>query len=85
MKIMESFHYSNWVWERTDRNSAWSSENGFYIVERADVVPFEVSIRSIPGGEYMVRPLKGKKLDKSQYLDLKVVARRKEAIDEEKL
>jgi hypothetical protein len=30
----------------------------------------------------MVRTLKGSKLDKSQYLDLKTVARRKEAINE---
>jgi DEAD/DEAH box helicase domain-containing protein len=81
-EIKGTFNYADRVWERTVPLYAWTSERGVYIVEKAGAVPFEVSINSMPGRGQMIRTLNGVNLDKTQYLDLKVVARRKEELDE---
>ena len=75
--IGQPFPYSDGQWIKIDKADAWSAEKGYYILAQDGMEPFLAQILSVPGKGLKIYPDNGSDLVKSQYPNLKALARRK--------
>lgn len=73
-----SMEHDEWRWIRVQDADAWTREKGNWLAQVGSSDPFEVTIRTLVGRGVMIRKVGYDKplLDRNQYHDLRVFARR---------
>jgi DEAD/DEAH box helicase domain-containing protein len=77
-EVPATFEYENFTWIRVDETDVWTIKPGMYVVKQNDLDAFTVVIKHMQGLGQMVKPKNKPRLNKSQWMGLKVLARRQQ-------